>query len=382
MTASRTLLALTASALALPGLTPKAKADAAPTITTVGYRLSGYREDELERGKLLIGSAQRYDIDIHQFSLLAPIGENYSLGVNASYESMSGASPWYTLSRSDGTTGVVMSGATISEQRRDLSLNGRRYLNNGTLGITVAASHENDYDSISLGMDGERHFNNDLTTVASGFSLAADDITPTDAALFNRVTDASKQSRSVFVSVTQVIDQTSLVQTGLSVTHLSGYLTDPYKFRDQRPDSRTQWAWSTAYRRYFSEANAALHADYRYYHDTFGIDSHTFALEWYQNLGDSWQLIPGVRWYSQGAADFFTPASNFLANGPNSADYRLSAYGAVSGTLKLQWQLDKAKLSLAAERYRAATGYGLQDGAGSPALVSFKRLTLGIDYSF
>jgi hypothetical protein len=382
MTASRTLLALTASALALPGLAPKARADAAPTMTTIGYRLSGYREDDLERSKLLIGSAERYEIDIHQTSLLAPVGENYSLGVNASYESMSGASPWYTIARSNGSTGVVMSGATISEQRRDISLDARRYLDNGTLGISAATSHEKDYDSISLGMDGERHFNNDLTTVASGFSLASDDISPTDAVLFNRVTDASKQSRSVFVSVTQVIDQASLVQTGLSVTHLSGYLTDPYKFRDQRPDSRTQWAWSTAYRRFFSGPNAALHADYRYFHDTFGIDSHTLALEWYQNLGDSWQLIPGVRWYSQSAADFFTPNSNFLAIGPNSADYRLSAYGALSGTLKLQWQLDSAIFSLAAERYRASEDYGLQNGAGSPALVSFNRITFGIDFSF
>jgi hypothetical protein len=351
-------------------------------MSSIGYRLSGYREDDLEHSKLLIGSVERYDIDIHQFSLLAPIGENYSFGVNASYESMSGASPWYTLARSDGSTGVVMSGATISEQRRDLSLSGRRYLENGTAGITVAASHENDYDSISFGMDAERHFNNDLTTIASGFSFASDDIAPTDAALFNRVTDASKQSRSVFVSVTRIIDQTSLVQTGLSVTHLSGYLTDPYKFRDQRPDSRTQWAWSTAYRRFFTVPNAALHADYRYFHDSFGIDSHTVALDWYQNLGDSWQLIPGVRWYSQGAADFFTPASNFLATGPNSADYRLSAYGALSGTLNLQWQLAAAKLSLAAERYRASPAYGVNDGTESPALVSFNRLTLGIDYSF
>ena len=382
MSSSRTLLALTASALALPGLAHKVKADAAPTVTTVGYRISAYREHDLDRANLLIGSAERFDIDIRQLSVLTPVGENHSLNVNASYESMSGASPWYTIARGDGSTGVVMSGATITEERRDISLTGRRYLDNGTLGLTLAASHENDYDSISAGMDAQRHYNNDLTTIATGFSVSSDDMDPTDATLFNRVTDASKLSRSVFMSVTQIIDAASLVQTGLSVTHLSGYLTDPYKFRDRRPESRTQWAWSTAYRRFFAGPEAALHADYRYFHDNFGIDSHTLELNWYQNVGDSLQIIPGVRYYSQSAADFFTTVSDFLSSGYNSADYRLSAYGALSTSLKIQWEIEAATLSLLAERYRSDAGMALDNGPESPALVDFKRLTLGIDYSF
>ena len=382
MSASRTLLALTASALALPGLSSQARADAAPTLTTMGYRVSTYREDKLPADKLVLGSRDRYDIDIHQLRVLTPIGENYSLNVNASYESMSGASPWYTITRADGTAGVVMSGATISEQRRDISITGRRYLDNGTVGMTLAASHENDYDSVSGGVDAERHFNNDLTTIASGISFSSDDLDPTDAALFNRVTDASKQSSSLFISVTQIIDASSLIQTGLSMTHLSGYLTDPYKFRERRPNSRTQWAWSTAYRRFLAGPEAALHIDYRFFHDNFGINSHTLDLNWYQNLGDNWQLVPGLRYYSQSAADFFTPVSNFFAPGANSADYRLSAYGAFSGSLKIQWQIESAILSFSAERYYSDTGYRWYDGPESPALVDFTRLSLGLDFSF
>jgi hypothetical protein len=380
---SRTLLALTASAMTLPGLTSQARADAAPTDSTVSYHVSTYQEDDLPLVHRLAGSRERYDIDIHQVRLLLPVGESYSLSLNSSYESMSGASPWYAIRRGDGSTGIVMSGATISEQRRDLNVSGRKYLANGTVGLNLAVSHENDYDSVSGGFDAERHFNDNLTTVAAGLSYSSDEIDPTDAELFNRVTDETKHSESVFMSVSQILNQTSLIQTGLNITHLSGYLSDPYKLNDRRPDSRTQTAWTTSWRKYLAGVDAALHADYRYYHDSFGIKSHTVDVNWYQNIGASLQVIPGFRYYSQTAADFFTPTLNFAVTLPLQAtDYRLSNYGAVSGGLKLQWLVQDFTLSLAAERYHANADYAISDGAQSPALVSFNRYSFGLDFQF
>ena len=385
---SRTLLALTASAMTLPGLTSHARADAAPTESTVGYRASTYQEDDLPLEHRLAGSRERYDIDIHQVRLLLPVGESYSLTLNSSYESMSGASPWYAIRRVDGSAGIVMSGATISEQRRDLNVSGRKYLENGTLGVNIAVSHENDYDSVSGGFDGERHFNDNLTTVAAGLSYSSDEIDPSDPELFNRVTDETKHSESVFMSVSQILNQTSVIQTGLNITHLSGYLSDPYKLNDRRPDSRAQTAWTTSWRKYITGADAALHADYRYFHDSFGINSHTIDLNWYQNIGASLQIIPGLRYYTQTEADFFTPTLNFAVTLPlQSTDYRLSSYGAVSGSLKLQWQVQDFTLSLAAERYHANADYAINhgaisDGTQSPALVSFNRYSFGLDFQF
>jgi hypothetical protein len=201
--------------------------------------------------------------------------------------------------------------------------------------------------------------------------------------LFNRVTDENKRSESVFMSVSQVLNQTSVIQTGLNITHLSGYLSDPYKQNDKRPDSRTQTAWTTSLRKYLNWADAALHADYRYFHDSFGINSHTIDLNWYQNIGANIQVIPGIRYYSQTEADFFTPTNDFTGKLPlQSSDYRLSNYGAVSGSLKLQWQVQDFTLSLSAERYHANADYAVSDGPQSPALVSFNRYSFGLDYQF
>lgn len=380
---SRALLALTASALALPGLSEPARADAPPTLSTASLKLSTYKEDELDASALVAGSVERYDIDIGQLRLQMPVGENYALTLNSSYESMSGASPWYTIRRGDGSTGVIMSGATISEQRRDLSANVRRYLANGTVGVTLGGSNENDYDSLSGSLDAERHFNDNLTTVSAGIGYSSDELEPTQRIGFIRVNNADKKSRSAFVSVSQILNRDSVLQTGISIAHLSGYLSDPYKLNDNRPDSRTQIAWTTAWRRFVPAANAALQADYRFYHDNFGINSHTFDVAWYQNVGANWQVVPGVRYYSQSAADFFSQGLVFGGPLPyQSTDFRLSSYGAWSGSIKVQVELEAFTLSASAERYFADADYAWYSGLESPALVDFTRLSLGIDYRF
>lgn len=380
---SRSLLALTASALALPGITPATRADTPPTETSVNFRISRYEEDNLPQEYLAAGNTARYDINIHQLQLVTPVGENYGLTLNSSYESMSGASPWYTVPTFGDSKSVVMSGATIHEERRDYNLALRRYLDNGSVAFNVGSSHEDDYESWSGGVDMERHFHNDLTTLAGGISYSSDDLNPTDASLFNRVTDESKRTASVFFSVSRIIDRNSLFQSSLNMTNHRGFLTDPYKLGDSRPDTRTQLAWSNAYRRYITALDAALHMDLRLYDDDFGINSLTFDISWYQNLGDSWLVTPRLRYYSQSAADFFTPVNDVTGTlRYNASDYRLAAYGAISGGLQVQTTLNDVTLSFVVERYHSDDDYGLYDGDSSPALVDFTRMSLGFGYSF
>jgi hypothetical protein len=380
---SRSLLALTASALALPGISAVVRADTPPTETSLGYRISSYEEDNLPEEFLFVGSPERYDITVHQFQLVTPVGENYGLSLNSSYESMSGASPWYALAPFDGNKSIVMSGATIHEQRRDYNISLRRYLDNGNYAFNIGTSKEDDYESWNGGFDLQRHFNNDLTTLSGGVSFASDDINPTDASLFNRVTDESKRTSSAFFSVSQIIDQNSLFQSSLNLTHHSGFLTDPYKLGDARPESRTQTALSNAYRRFIPSLDAAMHLDLRLYDDNFGVNSLTFEVSWYQNLGDNWQITPSLRYYSQSDADFFSTVNDFSGTVPhNSSDYRLAAYGALSGGLQVQTTLDDVTLTFMVERYLTDDGYSLFDGASSPALVNFTRMSLGVGYSF
>ncbi len=112
-----------------------------------------------------------------------------------------------------------------------------------------------------------------------------------------------------------MLDKSSVIQTGIQLNFENGYLSDPYKLvsvgdaivPDARPGSRTEAALLVRYRRAFSDANAALHLDYRYAQDSWGVVSHTVDVGWYQSLPDGWQLIPALRYYSQQEARFYAP---------------------------------------------------------------------------
>ncbi len=380
---SKSLLALSSTALAIPGI---ASGDAPPPQSTISYKFSNYNEDAMSREQVPFGSLERYDIDVHQFRLLAPVGRDFSIQIDANHENMSGASPWFTTAGANGEPIINMSGASgITDERSELAIGARYYLERGSIGGAIGYSEENDYRASYFSFSGQRTINEGMTTVSVGISHSDDEIFPTDAAIFNRVRNADKRSTSAVISISQIINQRSTVQLAGSLTEQSGFLSDPYKFRDVRPDNKTQIALSGAYRYFLVAADAAAHADYRYYHDDFGVSSHTLSLAWHQNLGNRWQLIPNVRYYTQSAADFYTNIDNFLKplTEFQSSDYRLSAYGAFSGGLSVVTTISDWTATLTAERYVADhkhSAYAVtQPGA---ALVSYTRLSLGFDFTF
>ena len=73
------LLALTSAALSMPAFSA-----AQPVETEISVRTSLYKEENVPADNIIFGDDVRYDIDIHQFSLLTPVGEKWSLGLNAS----------------------------------------------------------------------------------------------------------------------------------------------------------------------------------------------------------------------------------------------------------------------------------------------------------
>ena len=380
---SRSLIALSTSALALPGI---AQADAPPTESTLSYKISNYQEDDLTRAQVPFGELGRYDIDVHQFQYVSPLGIDFALFIDANHEDMSGASPWFSTANAAGEPVINMSGASgITDARSELSIGTRYYSQNGNFGGAVGYSEENDYRATYVNLSGSRNFNNDLTTVTLGFSHSADDIFPNDAELFNRVRNEDKRATSAAVSLSQIINRVTTFQTALSITEQSGFLSDPYKLQDARPDNKTQIAFSNSLRYFFIEADGALQANYRYYHDDFGISSHTLDLSWFQNINRSFQVAPMLRYYSQSAADFYTNIDDFTKplTEPQSSDYRLSAFGAFSGGINLIADFGDWTATFTAERYVANEKYSVYAvNQPSPALVQFVRLSLGVDYSF
>ncbi len=378
------LTALTSAALLLPGVS-NTQADAQPETTTLGYRYSFYKEDDLDRDKVAPGSTtERYEIDINQLRIEAPIAETFSIVADLAYERMSGASPWQTEKNAQGEPVLIMSGASIRDNRTDVAVTLNRHRDKGRWGVFYQYSGEDDYISNAAGFDLLWELNSDMTTIGTGLSYSFDQITPTQGVFPTGTLDDDKRKGSVYLSGSQVINAKSVFQTALSYTQQDGYLDDPYKFNDRRPDQRRQWALTAGYRYFLDSLRAALHADYRFYHDSWGIDSQTLSVSWYQNIGRRWQLVPYLRYYSQTSAGFFgNEAREHEDDRYFSDDYRMSGYGAWSFGLKLNLQFDNWLLTASGQRYISDAGFALQSvDEIAPGLVDFNRFTLGLSYRF
>ena len=386
------LLALTAAACALPGI--EAGAQQISEDFQFGYRFHAYEEDAISQDQAIGNSFERYDIDVNQFRLVAPISESMQLTADYQHEKMSGASPWYTILDSDGNPVQVMSGASIEDQRKDAALSLKSVTGQHSVSVTAAISDEDDYRSNSYALGYSFESEDKLSTYSVSADVSNDDINAVDADLFpTRPSEQqSKRSNSVLLSYARVVNKSTLVNLSVGYSRKNGYLSDPYKMvlvdfnliGDTRPDSRNTRTFA-AQLRYFSDSlNGSLHADYRFYDDSWDIRSHTVDLSWYQNIGWGVQLIPSVRLYSQDAAFFY---ENFYqqsrSDGYYSTDYRLSEYGAVTYGLKLIKQFENWSLTASADKYSSGGSKGFADAdVENPALIDFELYTLGVNFVF
>jgi hypothetical protein len=391
---SDALSALTASAMALPGLAGTAAADSPVEETTIENEYSYYREDKL-RPKKTVFSMERDRMEIHsyKFRVATPVSERSDLEIDGGFEHLSGASPWFVLPDIAGDRGgrpiQVMSGSTIDEDRGDLLLKGNYFFDQGKISASTGFSIENDYYSVNFGVGADRSFNDKNTTLSISAGTSLDWIEPTDCKQFDRVCSEDKQSVTVSAGISQVLTRHSAIQSTVSFGYMTGYLSDPYKRayiesisdtrRDSRPDDRKQFTWLTKYRHHVSGLNGTFHLDYRLYVDDWSVNSHTFDVAWFQSVPWDVQIIPSIRYYSQSEADFYEVFySDFRSDGFYSSDFRLSPYGAFSYRIKatkdvedwpgnLDWQV-----SMSYERYESSAGTAFQRvNVENPGLVSF-----------
>jgi hypothetical protein len=395
---SPALLALTASALA--ALAPRAHGQQAAAVAPqVDYRYSNYREADLPGNRALNGeTSERYQIDTHQFRVMAPLGDDASLTGDLAFEAMSGASPRYVQPDGSGRPVQVMSGASIEDKRTDVlaSFARRKGATGGSLGLGY--STENDYEAIngSVGLDHE--LADRVTTFSGGLGYSSDTLEPTQGTTTTHTLHATRTAASAFAGVARVLGPATVVQSTLSYTVHDGYLSDPYKdayvinltpgtpgiTADRRPGQRAQFAWLTRLRHFFKDLRGAAHADYRYYHDDWQVDAHTIDLAWHQRVGATVRVVPGLRYYSQSQAFFYEPYYlNPRADGFASSDYRLAPYGALSASLTASVEVSSWTGSLRYEHYDSSGDYALGEvRVENPGLVDFEILSLGMKIAF
>lgn len=384
---SDTVRTLIASSLGLPGMQELLASE--PPEELVDYRYTHYDEDPLPLDKLAFGDPRRYEINSHQFRIVKNLNESYSLELGYLYETMSGSSPWYTEPGPDGPL-QVMSGATIRERRNQADLSVAHRLNDYTHRGSLGYSTENDYEALYASYAGAKDSAHGLGTISWGASYSDDELRPTEALKHGRVPYAERNSLSASLGLTRVLNRNAVIQSGISMTRQSGFLSDPYKqvwidravLNDSRPDKRVMFAWTTKFRQYMQRSKAALTLDYRLFRDDWDISAHTLDAAWRQPLGQAWEIAPSIRYYTQKAPGFYAPwFHDRPQDGLWSSDYRLATYGALSYRINAIFRQQRWSASAGIEYYDSDESLALFGSPqNTPALVDFWRLTLGLRF--
>ena len=343
-------------------------------------RYSRYSEDSIAQDKVIFGDRDRYDIDVTQLWIEAPVGSAWSVALDVQNDYQTGASPWFVGINQEGQPGVIMSGASIQDNRVEVGVTTRYFWADGNAGFNVTHSDEDDYEAIAMALDASWNTSSDARTWTVAVSSSRDTVSPTQGAIPVFIDEEELDTQSGFFGVSQILSRTAVMRFGLNYTYSEGYLSDPYKFNDARPGTHERIALSAGIRQFLINADASLQADYRYYADSWGSDSHTLELAWAQNLSAS-LLTPYVRYYSQRQADFYSVVADRSARF-YADDYRLSSYGAITVGARWSVAIGDWTLELEAERYQSDADWGLYDGEAAPALVDFWRAAIAATWRF
>lgn len=367
--AHRVPLGLLLAGLALPALTP-AQAETAPEQAEISVKTLDYRDSQ--------PGWDRIKVRAQAVELRLPVAGNWLLEGSATRDTISGASPSYHTE--------TLRAGHIEERRNAWDAKVTRYFGAATLAVGVAASNESDYTSRAASLSGSLATEDRNTTLLFGVGASRDRIDVPEVG----VVDADKRVSDAMIGVARVLTPRDVVQVNLSHASARGYLSDPYKYRDNRPSQKRQTALLGRWNHHFESVQGTLRTSWRYYEDSFGIEAHTLTAEYVQPLPGGWTLTPALRLHQQNAADFYLDPVNppFPTIVPReqwqSQDQRLSAFGGRGLAMKLSYQATPdLRLDLRFERYEQRSSWRLS-GSGSPGLAPFRAdsLQAGFTYRF
>jgi hypothetical protein len=349
--------ALLAAALALPGLhAGVAHAESTPDAGQIALRYLDYRDWQPGADRIRVKSPSLY--------VLKPLGDAWSVEGSLVYDGISGASPRYHNSLSGA------SGEGVTDYRTAGDLKVTYYSGRVAIGVGGAVSSERDYLSRAASLDVRVSTPDNNRTWAFGLAGTSDRINSVNGVADNE----RRHAVDVLFGVTQVWNANAIVQSNLTYSSGHGYYSDPYKLLDTRPDHRRVLAWLTRASLYLPTFDATLKLSYRLLGDSFGSTSNTLEASWTQSLPYGFTLTPGLRYYTQSAADFYYDPPfphGFVPGRLYSADTRLSAFGALTPGLAVGKRFaDGWSADLKFEYYRQKAAWR-QGGAGSPGLLPF-----------
>jgi hypothetical protein len=222
---------------------------------------------------------------------------------------------YYVDMISSASIDVITTASPYTEERTQWSL-GMDYLRgNTTMSINYVSSEESDFDAETVAFSVSQDMFGDLTTLTLSYALGDDLVGRSDDPSFEREVDRQQYG----VGITQILTRNLISTLNFTVITDEGFLNNPYRsvrYADPNvgrgfsyepelyPNTRTSSAVGLRMK-YFLPYRAAIAGEYRYFSDTWDIESHAAKLEYTHPLGP-FVFHLKYRWHDQTGAHFYS----------------------------------------------------------------------------
>ncbi|MED5622097.1 DUF3570 domain-containing protein [Ideonella sp. BN130291] len=248
---------------------------------------------------------------------------------------------YYVDMVSNASIDVVTTASPYKETRNEFGLGLDYAYRDSLITLSGTSSKEPDYDASSMSLDVSQEVFGGMTTVAFGFSRGSDKVRRHADEAFSDTAQHWKYR----LGATQILSPTWLMSLNAEVVSDNGYLGSPYRVArvfgaavpERNPRTRTSRAIKLGVTGNVVE-RTAIHADYRYFWDTWAIKAHTFDVGASRSFGDAWLADATLRYYSQQHALFYSDNAAFETTYV-SRNRQLSSYNTVGLGAKVAYKL-------------------------------------------
>jgi len=232
-------------------------------------------------------------------------------------KSLSFVGNYYVDMVSSASIDVITTASPYNEERKQWSL-GMDYLRgNTTMRVGYTSSEESDYDAATYNLSVSQDMFGALTTLTLSYALGDDIVRKSNDDTFEDYLD--KQIYGVGLS--QIFTKNLIATLNFETMTEEGYLNNPYRTvryfnssditgrgysyeGELYPNTRTSNAVGLR-ARYYLPYRAAIEGEYRYFIDTWDIESHTASLTYIHPWKD-FTFTGKVRYHDQTGAHFYS----------------------------------------------------------------------------
>lgn len=230
-------------------------------------------------------------------------------------KSLSFVGNYYIDMVSSASIDVITTASPYTEERKQWSL-GMDYLRgNTTMRVGYTSSEESDYEAATYNFSVSQDMFGDLTTLTLSYALGDDIVGKSDDPTFERFLD--KQIYGI--GLTQILTKNMIATLNFETMTDEGFLNNPYRSvryfdsgsalgysyeGELYPNTRTSNAVGVR-ARYFLPYRAAIEGEYRYFIDTWDIESHTASLSYIHPWRD-FTFTGKFRYHDQTGAHFYS----------------------------------------------------------------------------